>query len=265
MLDALSRKTFKHFGLAFEGYSSQHHVGARYVTQQHGPQDYDRSIEFIGAVKTAKGNVATRKRWQRVHRWRKCTGLKDHRCGQVSGFFDELPVQLTGGYPKPVAQIVVHGQQAGGAQIAKPAGLDRGWLAGKSQQTVVRGVTAKVDQNVDAVCPNAPSQRIGIQARYGMPMRKAGAQTLRHGIIINVRVVSMKLQTGQLGKGREQRLQEVGQCVVIKIARDKANLQQAFWIPGVSMRQPACAQGCFKLRPKGQVLGMKFLRRRVNI
>ena len=96
-------------------------------------------------------------------------------------------------------------------------------------------------------------------------MRKAGAQALRHGIIINVRVVSMKLQTGQLGKGREQRLQEVGQCVVIKIARDKADLQQAFWILGVAMRQPACAQGCFKLRPKGHVLGMKFLRRRVNI
>src|SRR5262249_31403688 len=95
-----------------------------------------------------------------------------------------------------VGQQVVHGSQPGGADVAQPAQLHRGRLAGEHQQPVPGGVAGQIDEEVDVIGADLLGQALVAPAGHVVPGGGRGPEA--GGEVVGVDAVAVADEGGLL-------------------------------------------------------------------
>ena len=173
-------------------YCTQYQLGCGHAAQQHGPQRNDGVVDFAVPVKTTKSDIAVFKCRQCVDGWGAIVGFKNHRSRQISELLYKLPIQFVRWYPVRIAEVVIHGLQTRGTQVAQPADLKGCWFACKRQQSIFSRVTRQVEQNINAVRPHLETELVITRICNCVPVRKVSAHTSSHLVFRRICVVSVQ-------------------------------------------------------------------------
>ena len=81
-----------------------------------------------------------------------------------------------------IREAVLDAAESRGAGVTKPGYLNRGGLAGESEEAVAHGMGFQVDENVDLVMPDPFTECFVIDADGRLPMIGKGTQALGNGV-----------------------------------------------------------------------------------
>ena len=123
-----------------------------------------------------------------------------------------------------VGQVVIHGRQAGGPEVAQVGCLDRCRPTGERQQPVPARVTGEVHEDIDAILADGLGGLDVGEPDERTPMVGGSPATLRHLIRVRHVGVAEDLEVTMV-LGGQDRFQEIRDGVLAEIGRDVSDPQ----------------------------------------